>query len=226
MKIYYINDENCKLSSEEQDVLNELKSKFELKKISIKSCKKSRYLCNKQRINDLRKALERRKEATMIVFFNFMHLGRSFNEILKLLLDNKEHSFTYAYPANKVLDFSHDFECNKESNYVMCKVDHLALEESSNLSEKIIKQQGILYGLQCTKKKLKGRTKGAVNKTSDYAPYHDKIAEMLSKGSSLITIIRLIGVGSKSGLSSYIKKNISNNQPQNVKIIKPKRKSS
>jgi hypothetical protein len=221
MKIYYINDRNHTFSDEEQEILNKLEAKHELKPIYIRRCDKSRYLCKKERIEKLHTDLKRVPQKNVIVFFNFINFGGSYKEILDLLSEHQNHKFFYI--CGSEADCPEGFERKQEDGFVVCRIHAVSIIMNSSVSEKFIKQQSILYGLQCTKKKPTGRKKGAVNKTSDYTPYHDKIAEMVSKGSSLITIVRYIGVGSKSGLNSYIKKNISNNQPHDVKILKPNR---
>ena len=224
MKIYYINDRNYTFSVEEQGILSKLKGRHELKPIHIRRCDKSRYMCKKERIEKLHTDLKRVPQKDVIIFFNFINFGGSYKEILDLLSEHQNHKFFYI--CGSEADCPDGFECKKGNGFVRCEINDMLIRMNSSVNEKFIKQQSILYGLQCTKKKPTGRKIGAVNKTSDYAPYHDKIAEMVSKGSSLITIVRYINYGSKSGLNSYIKKNISNNQPQDAKILKPKRKSS
>lgn len=206
MKIYYLKDGNCAYSSDEKALLQSLKKDYKLKPIHISKCTKSRYLCKKYRMKKLKEDLLKLDNDSLVVFLNFMHLGKSNVEISLLLSEMPECLFMYAYPKEqKNLHFC------KEANIIKlgtCRLHHITLDCLDEDSKPYIKKEGIQYGFRCSKKKLKGRKKGATNKSSDYEPYRDKIIEGLENNMSIRGIREYIGVGSKSGLEYYIKQHL------------------
>lgn len=201
MKILYIVDRNSIYSDEEQKILLKLKDEHQLKPIYIKRCTKSRYLCKKERIDKLNRDLSRLSKNSHIVFFNFMHLGKSYEEISSVLFENSKCLFFHIYPTS-MEDLPFCKELIIKDNYKICSIKHYDFHQ---ISKEYIKKQSILYGLKCSKKKSQGRTKGSVNKQSDYDPYKEKILEALKKQMSFSSILIYIGFGSKSGLKYYIK---------------------
>ena len=210
MKIYYLKDRNCAYSTDEENLLSELEKNNTLIPIYIKKCIKSRYLCKKTRMKKLKQDLLKLENDSLIVFFNFMYLGKSYDEISLLLSEMPEYLFTYAYSSDKQrLYFCKESKIVKLNNYYL---HHINVDCFDKSSRGYIKKEGILYGLRCSKKKLKGRLKGATNKVSDYDPYRVKIIEGLEKNMSLRQICTFINFGTKSGLEYYIK--------QRIKILK------
>ena len=199
MKIYYIKDRNCTYSDEEELILAKLDDKHELKPIYIKRCINSRYLCKKERIRKLNSDLSKVSKKSTIVFFNFMHLGKSYEEISSLL-ENSQLNFNYAYPDN-MEDFPFCKELVVTDGFKICSINHYYFQQ---ISKEYINKQGILYGIRCNKKMMKGRIKGSTGKNSDYDPCREKILEGLERKMSIRSIIIYIGFGTYSGLRYYI----------------------
>ena len=204
MKIHYIKDRNCTYSNEEELILAKLGDKYELKPIYIRRCPKSRYLCKKERIRKLNSDLSRVPKKSIIVFFNFIHLGKSYEEISSILLENSQRNINYVYPDN-MEDFPFCKEVVVTDGLKICSINHYYFQQ---ISKEEIKKLIILYGVRCSKKKMKGRIKGSTNKESDYDPYREKILEGLERSMSIRSIIIYIGFGTYSGLRYYIEHRI------------------
>jgi DNA invertase Pin-like site-specific DNA recombinase len=53
--------------------------------------------------------------------------------------------------------------------------------------------------------KMIGKPKGAISKHTQFEPFKDKIFEYIELGLSYEKIVKIIGVGSKSSLYSFVK---------------------
>ena len=202
MKIYYLKDGNCAYSADEQNLLSTLAKNNTLIPIHMKKCTKSRHLCKKGRMKKLKKDLLKLDNDSLVVFFNFMHLGKSYEEISLVLSEMPECLFMYVYPKDqKNLHF-----CKEEKIIKMgtCKLHNITLDCLDADSKQYIKKEAIRYGFRCSKSKLTGRKKGSTNKASDYDPFKDKIIEGLENNMSIRKICTYIGFGTKSGLEYYI----------------------
>lgn len=200
MKIYYIKDRNCTYSDEEKSILAKLGDEYELKPIYIRRCPKSRYLCKRERMRKLNSDLSKVSKKSVIIFFNFIHLGKSYEEISSILLENSQRNFNYVYPES-MEDFPFCKELVVKNGFKICSINHYYFQQ---ISKEYIKKLRIQYGERCSKRKMRGRIKGSMGKHSDYDPYKDKILEGLERKMSTRSIIIYIRFGTYSGLKYYI----------------------
>ena len=112
------------------------------------------------------------------------------------------------------IDFFYIYSVDKESipfcdsaikdNVVWCNLTTELISTDKESFKNYIRELIISYGINKSKKKSKGRVKGAKNKESDYDPYKDKILESLERKMSIRSILIYIGFGTYSGLRYYI----------------------
>ncbi len=203
MIIYYIGNKNYVYTDSENELINNLKTTNTLYPIKIVKCSESRYLCKKKRIAKISRVLRKSPYKSKVIFVNLLHVGKSYEEIHSVIDKNYWNDFFYIYSADKE---SIPF-CDSviKGNEVWCNLTTRSISTDKESFKKYIRELIISHGIKKSKKKMKGRAKGSINKHSDYDPYKEKILEGLERKMSIRRIVHYIDFGTKSGLEYYIK---------------------
>ena len=204
MKKYFVLDSNFTLIARDILLIKRLTEEG-VKQIKIPKCKETRYECKKKRTAILRKKI---LNEDTIYILDLIHLGRSYTEIYSWI-EKKTNTFYYVQLRNAPNDFFDVCKKNAGKPIKFCDMNCNNLSQARSSITKYLKIRSIKQGITDSKNKVGGRITGAKNKRSVYEPYKEKIIEARKEEMSVQGIIKHIGFGTKSGLTYYIKNNLT-----------------